>query len=100
MPCKIMLRKILVSEKELSGINFKRLKIALKYMKNNLTDSDNNMYLTTDSLIVINNVTLSNNITLKNVSVKSYRHGKMYMDENLIEDKKYQLVIVSINRSI
>ena len=41
-----MLKEILVSEKQLTDINFKRLKKALRYKKNNLIHSDNNMYLT------------------------------------------------------
>ena len=42
---KIMRRKILVSERELSAINFKRLEKALMYIKNNLINSDNKMIL-------------------------------------------------------
>ena len=70
---KVILRKIMVSEKELSDINFKRLEKALVYIKNNLFDSDNNMYLTVDSLIDINNrITSSNNITLRKFNVEPY----------------------------
>ena len=59
-----MLEKILVSEKDLSDINFKRLKKA--YIKNNLINSDNNMYLTVDSLTDINNIINGlNNFTIK-----------------------------------
>ena len=59
-------RKILVSEKELNDINFERLKNALLYIKNNFVDSGDNMYLTVDSLIDINNIiTGSNDITLR-----------------------------------
>ena len=46
-------KKMLVSEKELNDINFKRLKKALLDLTNNLIDSDNNMYYTSDSLIYI-----------------------------------------------
>ena len=61
---KIMLEKILVSEKELSDINFQRMKNTLMYIKNNLIDSDDNMYLTADSLTDLNNITTSSkNIT-------------------------------------
>ena len=49
-------KNILVTEKEKSDNNFERL-------KNNLIDSDNDMYLTVDSLMNINNITGSNNIT-------------------------------------
>ena len=59
-----MLEKILVSEKELSDINFQRMKNTLVYIKNNLIDSDDNMYLTADSLTDLNNITTSSkNIT-------------------------------------
>ena len=58
-----------------------------------MTDSDNNMYLTADSMIEINNlITGSNNITLRNVNVKPYGFDKIYMYTNLIEDKLYQII--------
>ena len=60
---KGMLEKILVSEKELSDINFERL----MYIKDNLIDSDS-IYLTVDSLINSRNIiTSSNNVTLRKV---------------------------------
>ena len=52
---KTMLRKLLLSENELSNINFERLKKGLIYIKK-LVDSDEIMYLTVDSLIHINNI--------------------------------------------
>ena len=89
----IMLKKSLVSEKELSDTNCERLKKALIYIKNNLTDSDNNMYLTVDLLLDINNIiTGLNNITLRQVNVKPYGCDKIYMDKDLIENKLYQLL--------
>ena len=89
---KIMLRKILVSEKNLSDINFERLEKSLVHMKNNLTDSDNDMYLTSDSFIDRNNIiTGSINITLRKFNVKPYGRDKRYMGKYLIEDKLYQL---------
>ena len=51
------------------------------------------MYLTVDSLIEINNIISgSNNITFRKVNVKPYGFNKMYMDEELIEDKLYQII--------
>ena len=44
------------SEKKLSDINPERQGKPLAYIKNNLTNSDNNMYLTVDLLIDINNI--------------------------------------------
>ena len=66
----------------MNDINFEKSKKGLTYIKNNLIDS-NNMYLTVDSLININNViTGSNNINLRKVNVKSYGFDKMYMDKD------------------
>ena len=49
---------------------------------------DNGIYLTVDFLIEINNIiTVSYYITLKKVNVKAYELDKMYMDEDLTEDK-------------
>ena len=63
------------------------------YTKNNLIDSVNNMYLTVDPLIDINNkITGSNNIILRKGNVKPYECDKIYMDKDLIEDKLYQLI--------
>ena len=88
-----MLEKTLVFEKELSDINFERLKNALVYIKNNLIDSDDNMYLTVDSLIDMNNViTGSNNIIPRKVNVKLCGYNEMCMGKDFIDDKLYQLV--------
>ena len=52
-----------------------------------------NMYLTVDSLIDINNIiTGLNNITLRKGNVKQCGYVKMYMNKDLIEDKLYQFV--------
>ena len=62
------------------------------YIKNNLIEFDDNI-LTVDSLIDINNIiTGSNNITLRTGNVKPCGYKKIYMDNNLTEDKLYQLV--------
>ena len=83
----------MVSEKEFTETNYKRLQKALVYLENNLIDSDGGMYLAVDSLIEINNIiTGSDSITLKKVNVKPYGFDKMYMDKELIEDKLYQII--------
>ena len=65
----------------------------MMYIKNNLIDSNNNMYFPSDSFININNViTGSNNITLRKVNVDPYGYDKMYMGKDLIEDKLHQLI--------
>ena len=67
----------------MNDVNFEKSKKGLLYIKNNLIDSNNNMYLTVDSLININNViTGSNNINLRKVNVKSYGFDKMYVDKD------------------
>ena len=55
--------------------------------------SDNDMYLTVDSLIDINNIISGlKNIILRKVNVKLYGFDKIYMDEYLIKDKLFQLI--------
>ena len=49
-----VIKEILISEKEFTETNNKRLLEALVYIKNNLIDSDGGIYLTVDSLIEIN----------------------------------------------
>ena len=67
----------MVSEKELIDINLERLKKILIYIKNNLVDSDNIMYLAVDQLIDRNNIkTNSNKITPRKVNVKLYGYDK------------------------
>ena len=80
----------MVSEKELSDINFKRLKHVWMYIKNNLIDSDDKMYFTVNSFININNIINgSRNIFLRKVNAKPCGYHKMYMDKDFIEDKLY-----------
>ena len=81
----------MVSEKELSDIDFEGFKKALMHIKN-VNNSDNNVYLTVGSLIEINNITGSNNITPRKVNVKPYSSGKMYTDKDLIEYILYHFI--------
>ena len=58
-------------------INFKREKNTLVYTKSSLNDSDDNMYLTVDSLIDINNINTGlKNIPLRKVNVKPCGYDK------------------------
>ena len=85
-----VIKENLISDKDFTETNYKRLHKALVYIENNLIDSDGGMYLTVDTLIETNNIiTGSNNITLRKVNVKPYGFDKMYMDKELIEDKLY-----------
>lgn len=46
-----------------------------------------------DSLIEVNDITTgSNNITLRKINIKPNRLDKMYMEQNLIEDKLHQII--------
>ena len=77
-----VMKELLISEKEFTGSNYKRLQRNLVYIENNLIDSDGGMYWTVDSSIEINNIiTGSNNITLRTVNVKPDGFDKMYMDK-------------------
>ena len=80
-----VIKGTLISEKEFTEINYKRLQKALVYKENNSIDSDGGMYLRGDSLIKIDNIiTGSNNVTQRKVNVKPYGFDKMYMDKELI----------------
>ena len=49
-------KEILISEKEFTESNYKRLQEALVCIKDNLIDTDGSIYLTVDSLIKIKNI--------------------------------------------
>ena len=75
-----VIKEILISEKDFSETNYKRLQKVLVCIENNLIESDGGMYLTVYSLIEINNIiTGSNNITFRKVNVKPYGFDKMYV---------------------
>ena len=81
-----VIKEILITEKEFTETNYKRLQKTLVYIENNLIDSDGGMYLAVDSLIEINNIiTGSQNITLRNINVNPYGFDKMYMDKAIIK---------------
>ena len=88
-----VIKEILISEKNFTKTNYKKIQKALVYIENNLIDSDGGMYLTVDSLIELNNITTgSNNITLRKFNLKPYGFDKTYIDKELIEDKLYQII--------
>ena len=49
-----VIKEVLISKKVFTKTNYERLKEALVYIKNNLIDSNGNMYWMVDSLIQIN----------------------------------------------
>ena len=54
-----LLTKILIEEGEFNEVNLRRLTSAYIFKKTFLTTSNNNLYLTLDSLIEINNIILN-----------------------------------------
>ena len=83
---------MLISEKELTETNYERLKKAIVYKKNNLKELDCNMYLTVGSLIGTKNIiTVASNITLRKVNAKSHGFDKVHIENDLIEDRLYQI---------
>ena len=88
---KIMLKRIFASD--LGNINFGRLTKTLMHMKDQLIDFGSNMYLNVNS--VINKSTIisgSNDTILRKFNVKQNGYVKMYIDQDLIEDKLYELI--------
>ena len=85
--------KILIDEKELTVTNLERLIQARIYKDTELITTDNNLLLTVDSLITLNNiVTGSHNLSLRSVNVRPAFHKKQYMDFTKIEFELYKLV--------
>ena len=71
-------KEILISKIEFNETNQKRLIKALIYIKNNLIDSDGNMYQTADFFKKTNNIAAGlNKIILRKVNVKPYGFDKM-----------------------
>ena len=85
--------KILDEEKELNNINLIRTTSARKFKNNELINADGDLFLTVDSLIIINNyITGSHNIQLRQVNVRPEFYNKQYMDFTRIEPELYKLV--------
>ena len=98
--CENLIR-ILIEEKELSLLNFKRLTQALTYKSTELVTSDGDLLLTVDSLITLNNIiTGSNNLSLRSVNVRPAFYKKQYLDFTKIEFELYKLVDLFNDRYI
>ena len=84
---------ILNEENELNHINFIRMIKACEFKNEELINKDGDLYLTVDSLIIINSyITGSHNIQLRQINVKPAFHDKQYMDFTRIESELYTLV--------
>ena len=85
--------KILNDEKELTATNLERLIQARIYKDTELLTTENDLLLTVDSLITLNNiVTGSQNFLLRAVNVRPAFHKKQYMDFSKIEFELYKIV--------
>ena len=85
--------KILDEEKELNKINLIRMTSVRKFKNNELINADGDLFLTVDSLIIINNyITGSHNIQVRQVNVRWAFYNKQYMDFTRIEPELYKLV--------
>ena len=85
--------KILIDEKELTATNLERLIQACIYKDTELLTTENDLLLTVDSLITLNNiVTGSQNFLLRAVNVRPAFHKKQYMDFSKIEFELYKIV--------
>ena len=85
-----VIKEILISKKQFTETNYKRLEKVLVSIEINLKDSK---ILIVGSLIETNNIINgSNNINLRKVNVKQFGFDNMYIDKELIEDKFYQII--------
>ena len=93
--------KILKEENELNEENIIRLRLASEYTKKELLTEEGDLFLTVDSLIIVNNyITNSNNILLRKVNVKPKFCNRQYMDFKQIESELYLLVDLFSERKV
>ena len=85
--------KILIEEDDLNDKNFFQMLLACRFKNRELINKDGDLFLTIDSLIILNNyITDSNNIQLRQINVKPAFYDKNYMDFTIIESELYRLV--------
>ena len=85
--------QILKEEQEISILNISRLKSAYDFREQYLLDQDGDLFLTVDSLILLNNiVTGSQHTSLRTHNVKPAGFNKQYMEANEIEVALHGLV--------
>ena len=95
------LQMILLKEAKYSEPNYFFMQTALKYKNTYMTDKHDNLFLTVDSLIALNNIiTGSQYIGLKYVNVKLAGYNKIYMDKSLLEPALYRLTDQFNNRKL
>ena len=88
-----LLTKILIEEGEFNEVNLRRLTPAYIFKKTFLTTSNNNLYLTLDSLIEINNIILNKHTQkLRQTQVKPLAYNFQYMHFSKIETNLQSLI--------
>ena len=93
-----IIKEILISEKEFTKTKYKRLKKAIAYIKNNLTDSDSNIYLTLDSFMEINNpITGWNNADKYLIANKLYQIINQFNEKKITSVKFYSILLNKIH---
>ena len=89
----LALIKILKEEDEFNVQNTMRMKYACDFKNQELINKDGDLFLTVDSLIIINNViTNSHNLHLRRHNVKPAGYNKQDMDVRRIKAELYSLV--------
>ena len=93
----MVLEKILNEENEQSQVNMKLLKKAFIFKKNYLLTENNDLFLTLDSLIEVNNIVLNkNNTSLRRCQVRPAGFKFEYMHFSKI-DFELQILIDKFN---
>ena len=88
-----LLTKILIEEGEFNEVNLRRLTSAYIFRKTFLTTSNNNLYLTLDSLIETNNIILKkHNQNLRQTQIKPLGYNFQYMHFSKIETNLQSLI--------
>ena len=94
---QMVLEKILNEENEQSQVNMKLLKKAFIFKKNYLLTENNDLFLTLDSLIEVNNIVLNkNNTSLRGCQVRPAGFKFEYMHFSKI-DFELQILIDKFN---
>lgn len=88
-----LLTQILIEEGEFNELNLNRLRMAYIFKKKFLTNTENDLYLTLDSLIEINNIILNkHNQNLRQTQVKPLGYDFQYMHFSEIKTNLQYLI--------
>ena len=92
---------ILLKEAEYSEPNYFYMQMALEYKDMYMKDNHGNLFLTVDSLIILNDIfTGSQYIGLRDINVKPAGYNEIYKDKSLVEFALYCLIDQFNNRKL